>query len=146
MMTIEELGNLGDFLAAIATIITLIYLALQIRQNTSLLKLSKTRGTQEDADRWRTILIENKDVASIYRRGLADPDSLDADDRLRFRMLHDQLFFGWQAIFSQDPHNPKVPVGFIESTFRQPGGRLYWEKSKHRFSPDFVAYIDKFAD
>ena len=66
-MTIEELGNLGDFLAAIATIITLIYLALQIRQNTSILKLSELRGIQDDADRWRSLLIENKDVASIRR-------------------------------------------------------------------------------
>ncbi len=141
-MTIEELGNLGEFLAAIATLITLIYLALQIRQNTSLLQLSETRGTQEDADRWRSLLIENKDVASLYRRGLADYDSLDADDRLRFRMLHDQLFFGWQAIFSQHPRHPRVPSGFIKSTFRQPGGQQYWEKSKHRFSPEFVAFVD----
>ncbi|MEZ5503621.1 MAG: hypothetical protein R3E50_13530 [Halioglobus sp.] len=142
-MTIEELGNLGDFLAAIATIITLIYLALQIRQNTSLLKLSELRGIQDDADRWRAHLIENKDVASVYRRGLLDPESLDADDKLRFRMLQDQLFFGWQATFSQNPTNPMLAPGFIESTLKNPGGSLYWQKSKFRFNKDFAAYVDQ---
>jgi hypothetical protein len=141
-MTIEELGNLGDFLAAIATIITLIYLALQIRQNTSLLKLSELRGIQDDADRWRSLLIENKDVASIYRRGLLDPESLDADDRLRFRMLQDQLFFGWQATFSQSPTNPKVVPGFIRSTLASTGGEMYWQKSKFRFNQEFVECVD----
>jgi hypothetical protein len=117
-MTIEELGNLGDFLAAIATIITLIYLALQIRQNTSLLKLSELRGIQDDADRWRSLLIENKDVASVYRRGLLDPESLDADDRLRFRMLQDQLFFGWQAIFFKIPLIPRLCQGLYKAPSR----------------------------
>jgi hypothetical protein len=32
-MTIEDLGNLGDLIAAIATVATLIYLAQQIRKN-----------------------------------------------------------------------------------------------------------------
>jgi len=144
-MTIEQLGNLGDFLAAIATIITLIYLALQIRQNTSLLKLSEVRGIQDDADRWRSLLIENKDVASVYRRGLLDPESLDPDDKLRFRMLQDQLFFGWQATFSQNPTDPKLAPGFIESTLTKPGGKLYWQKSKFRFNKDFAEYVDQLS-
>ncbi len=33
-MTLQDLGNIGEFVAAIATLITLIYLAAQIRQNT----------------------------------------------------------------------------------------------------------------
>ena len=32
-MTIQELGSLGELIAAIATVITLAYLALQIRQS-----------------------------------------------------------------------------------------------------------------
>jgi hypothetical protein len=49
MMTIAELGSLGEFLAAIATIATLIYLALQLRQNTAALKLSQMRAVDSDA-------------------------------------------------------------------------------------------------
>lgn len=30
-MTLEQLGNLGDVVAAVATVVTLAYLALQIR-------------------------------------------------------------------------------------------------------------------
>ena len=33
-VTLQDLGSLGEFIAAIATLATLIYLALQIRQNT----------------------------------------------------------------------------------------------------------------
>ena len=33
-MTLEDLGNLGEFIAAVAVVVSLVYLALQIRQNT----------------------------------------------------------------------------------------------------------------
>jgi len=141
-MTLEEMGNMGDFIAAIATIITLIYLALQIRQNTNLLKLSEVRGVQDDADRFRGLLIENKDVASIYRRGLTDPKSLDQEDKLRFRLLQDQLFFSWQASFLQQ-HSHAIHSSFILGTLDKLGGKMYWEKSKYRFNPKFAEYVDQ---
>ena len=34
-MTIVELGSLGEFLGSILTLVTLAYLAIQIRQNTA---------------------------------------------------------------------------------------------------------------
>ena len=32
---LDELGNIGDFLGGLAVVVTLVYLALQIRQNTA---------------------------------------------------------------------------------------------------------------
>ncbi len=37
-MTIQDLGSLGELIAAVATVATLVYLALQIRQNTHTLR------------------------------------------------------------------------------------------------------------
>jgi hypothetical protein len=37
---IENLGNIGDFIGGVGVVITLIYLATQIRQNTRSLRLS----------------------------------------------------------------------------------------------------------
>ena len=35
---LEDLGNLGDFVGGVAVVITLIYLAIQIRHNTGAVK------------------------------------------------------------------------------------------------------------
>ena len=143
-MIITELGSIGELLAAIATLGTVIYLALQIRQNSTLLQLAATKNTQDDADRWRAYLIENKDIASLYRLGMQDPDSLDADDRLRFRMLMDQLFYGWQAQFTQLDVDYHATREYWVQTLLAPGGRKYWETSRQRFNPVFVEYVDEF--
>ncbi len=37
-MTLQDLGSIGEFVAAVATLATLIYLALQIRQNSESVK------------------------------------------------------------------------------------------------------------
>jgi hypothetical protein len=88
-MTIAELGSPGEFVAAVATILTLVYLALQIRQSNRLLENSALRGIQYDADRWRAYLIDKKEVAGVYRNGLTKSKELDDEDRLRFRLLQD---------------------------------------------------------
>jgi hypothetical protein len=36
-MSLEDLGNIGEFVAAVAVIVSLIYLAVRIRQNTRVL-------------------------------------------------------------------------------------------------------------
>jgi hypothetical protein len=37
-MSLEDLGNIGEFVAAVGVIASLIYLAVQIRQNTDSLR------------------------------------------------------------------------------------------------------------
>ena len=44
-MTIQDLGSIGERLAAVATLATLFYLAVQIRQNTKAVRAAaNTRG------------------------------------------------------------------------------------------------------
>jgi hypothetical protein len=38
-MTLQDLGSIGEFVAAVATVATLAYLALQIRYNTKAIEL-----------------------------------------------------------------------------------------------------------
>ena len=43
-MTIQDLGSIGELIAAIATVATLIYLAVQIRANTTALRIEARRA------------------------------------------------------------------------------------------------------
>lgn len=141
-MSIEELGSIGELLAAVATIIALIYLALQIRQSNTLLQHERIRGVQDDADRWRSYVISDKELAKVYREGLRSPDSLDQDDQFRFLMLQDQLFFGWQYNFFSEAGIEMTASRFIANTLSQPGGRAYWKSRKTMFEQPFVDFVD----
>ena len=146
-MSISELGSIGELIAAIATIATLIYLALQLRQNTSAIRLSEMRAVEGDAKASRDVMIQNKDVAELYIVGLSSPETLDRADKLRFRMVLDQLFFEWQAQMQILKRTLNATDHFIAKTLSAPGGKLYWEKTPHEFfDPEFVAHVDKIRD
>ncbi len=122
-MTIQDLGSLGELIAAIATVATLAYLALQIRHNTRALEHAEQREILDDGNLWRSHLIQNPEIAELYRKGLLDPKALDPIERLRFRMLLDYLFVTWLYGFGQG--NSVAIKWFITSgaRLRDPAGR-----------------------
>jgi hypothetical protein len=75
---------------------------------------------------------------------MAAGDTLDQDDRLRFRMLMDQLFYGWQyTYFTTYPtEQPTAVKNLLITTLAQPGGMAYWERSKIRFDERFVQWVE----
>ncbi len=64
-MTINDLGALGSFLAAIAVFVTLVYLAKQVKQGNILAKLQVQQSMMEH------------DIAGLYKLA-ADPELLKA--------------------------------------------------------------------
>jgi hypothetical protein len=90
-------------ISAIAVVISLIYLAFQIRQNTSQID-QNTKAAQATAFdssiahamAARQAIFENEDVSRIYHAGSIDPDSLSEQDRLRYRLIvHNVLWSLW---------------------------------------------------
>ena len=65
-MTIQDLGSIGELIAAIATIATLVYLAIQIRQNTA----------QQKLDAYVSVQHGQNSVVDLLR----DPDMMRASD------------------------------------------------------------------
>ena len=77
-MSIQDIGAIGELLAAIATIGTLIYLAQQIRQNTKALSAASidsltNHGLQEL--RW------SSEILDLFEKSETDPESLTEVER-----------------------------------------------------------------
>ena len=98
-MNIQELGSLGELIAAIATIATLLYLSIQIRANTKATHLESRRTTQRQANEYSALIANNAEAASLFRRGLGDIESLDADERIRFVFRFGMLVSQTQSSF-----------------------------------------------
>lgn len=139
----DALGALGEIVGAVAVVVTLVYLAVQTRQNTEAVRHAFTRGVMEDANAWRFKIVEDPAVSELFRTGLRDPESLDANDRYRFRMLFDALVFHWQhAVVSGVP----IPEANITRVLSQPGGRWYWARAKDLLTPEFVDFVEGFLE
>lgn len=86
-MTIQDFGSIGELIAALATIATLFYLAVQIKKQAQESKLMATRDLAVEVRRVLEPLVTNKELAAIYRAGIRDYEALPDDDRLRLSIF-----------------------------------------------------------
>ena len=92
-MSLQDLGALGELVGAVAVVLTLLYVAAQIRQNTRSLRSATSfavnQALAEINGRW----VSNPDgFTDLWLRGCADLDSLTPLERERFsRQAYDLL-------------------------------------------------------
>jgi hypothetical protein len=148
-MNWEAIGAIGEVLGAAAVIITLAYLAVQIRQNSRQLERSvqAMRVAEDDAisrgfDLWRELLISDEKLSEIYIRGLDDLSALDPTERLRFNLLLSGYTWNvWKAWRSEDLISESSPEIF-RHLLRHPGGREWHASHRDFLSEAFRAVLD----
>lgn len=84
-MTIQDLGSLGELIAAIATVATLLYLATQIRHSNKALAESTSGQLNASYASINSRISSDAEFAEIFLRGRKDIDSLDPVELERFR-------------------------------------------------------------
>ena len=125
-MTIMELGALGEFVGAIAVVVTLAYLAIQIRQNTHAMeegkRLALAQTYQMRANELQEMLVRaaesehigpiiTKLTAAGYPEDVSSLEQLSALERGRFRQWQiaqqthwDNMFYQYQQGFLDDEY------------------------------------------
>ena len=65
-MSIAELGALGEFIASFGVLATLIYLAIQMRQNTQALRLNTAQVVTEELQRMFSLLASDEGLSKAF--------------------------------------------------------------------------------
>ncbi len=155
-MDLEGLGNLGDFIRGIAVVVTLVYLAAQIRQNTrqvqQSVELARAQAIKGAYSIEATLLTiaSDAEVARIFRSGLADYRSVSGDERLRFTMLMASLTAGISSNVVEQMalgiyKDPRISdqVVTLSKFLGLPGGCEWWKRNGAEHSPVFQEIINR---
>lgn len=145
-MNWDAIGAVGEVLGAAGVIVTLIYLALQIRQNTQALRAASVDSMTSIANGIRTNLFSDPNVTAIYMRGLADIESLNDLERERFRLLMTNALWALWNAYAQaqlgDSQSWDAQKPLLRRFLSQPGGDWYWQTYKKEFSKEFQKEVD----
>jgi hypothetical protein len=96
---LEALGDLGDFVGGLAVIATLIYLAVQVRRNTTALQTASRQEIVAGYRDYNRLSLE-PGAALVYAKGTRDYPDMPFEDRARFAtMLNDHALF-FQGAFA----------------------------------------------
>ena len=152
-MTIQELGSIGEFVAAIATIATLTYLAVQIRQNTAQARATATQDVlNSHREMIRELFAFNPELLQLFTKGINSFPSLAPNEKQLFHIvMSDFLLHGQNA--SQlhrkgvlDEHDAGVWVNFLVSIVRMPGLLDWWHAAREVLDPEWRAEIESQLD
>ena len=85
-MNWEAIGAVGEVVGAIGVIVTLLFLVIQLRRNTKVMQESNIieravaldRHT-DSVSRWRTVIAENEELATIWLKALTDEELNDVE-------------------------------------------------------------------
>jgi hypothetical protein len=147
-MNWEAIGSVGEIVGALAVFLTLIYLAIQIRQNTQAVQASAMDSANRQVSQIRERIFSDPEVANLYRRGNENPTSLNEDDTIRYRLLVHNILLALSNVFTQ-----AIFTGLSESTWKAqlpvltrvvstPGGKWFWNNYRNEFEESFRLTID----
>ncbi|MBT8078365.1 MAG: hypothetical protein KJO31_07290 [Gammaproteobacteria bacterium] len=153
-MTIQDWGAIGEIVGAIAVVVSLIYLAIQIRQNTHQIalsmessKLAAFERNVESGNRAREILVGDAALADLFLKGAADFANLDPTDRFRcdmlFRILFSSLQGGYVRVLTVggDVSTFSGPKSSVDALVRSPGIRQWLECTEPDWRPEFSQLV-----
>ena len=112
-MNWDAAGAIGELIGAPAVVITLIYLALQIRHSN---ELAQATAHEQATDQWceTSSPLLDRTLAELFIRGCDSYVELDPTDRLRFATLFSNQVFQFETVFE------KRKRGFVDDTFVEP--------------------------
>jgi len=100
-MTIQDLGAIGDLVGGIAVVVTLIYLAIQIRQNTKV-NASLIRQNFYDATQQQMLhAVESPGFNELIHRGWSTDSSLTDGEQVQVWRHMQGVLMGYQGAFEQ---------------------------------------------
>ena len=153
-MTIQDWGAIGEIIGAAAVVASLIYLAVQIRQNTRRMtltlesaKLAAFERNVESGNRTRELLISNPELADLFLRGVTDYEGLRPTDKFRCDLLFRNVFssiqggYVRQQAIDNDAARLSGAVAVVDSLVKSKGVRDWLADNTPDWRPEFAACV-----
>jgi hypothetical protein len=150
-MTLEELYYLSQIVAVIAIFGSLIFVGVQLRQNTRATQMASLQSVLDGCrDRFFVPGYTDPDMLRMFAQGLTDMNGLSADDKRKFNFLLFDQCFQMQHVMQLHEHGTLSKVDFdawlyyVGSLFKCPGGADMWPYIKTSITPTIRDLIEGF--
>lgn len=146
---LEAIGNIGELVAAIATVATLFYLAVQIRHGATASQAASQQALLDTFFESAWELGRDMERARVVGAGLVAFDSLSERDKTSFTLILGRFVGNIEkglrlraADLIDDATLDSVATGMVAS-IRAPGGQEWWQSYRLAANPLVVEYLDR---
>src|SRR5216117_2507085 len=146
----DAIVAISQLVAAVGITLSLVFVGLQVRQNTAALQRNEHNSTMTQWSVIRMAIARDRDLAELMTAGLHGERAMDAADQLRLEQMLAE--HAWAAFHILDRTQRGVfPKGTFELTagpllrslLKTPRGEAWWSSAKREgFIPAFILDVD----
>ena len=145
-MTLQDWGALGELIGGVAIIVSLIYVAFQIRQST---RATRAATSQTFTDQYIRVIspLHEAGFSEIYWRGPPGLDNLQGSDKVTFVAYVAMILRTFESFYLQEKDGAfdsrlfgPWTLTFVD-LFANDGPREVLEIRKHQFNAEFIEFL-----
>ncbi len=146
-MNWEAIGAASELVAAVCVIVSLLYLAVQVKNNTESARTSTYQSVVCEFGALNRAMASTPDLSILYIKGMEDFDSLSTEEKARCSQLFFVSFRNFENMYYQ------YKKGYLEDdvwlgwqrlmlTYHaRPGFQVWWAMRADVFSKSFVDFL-----
>ena len=147
-MNWEAIGAIGEVLGGGAVVISLVYVGIQIRQNTAEMRSVSTQTFISHRSDANFYIANNPELSKLLATAVHGFEELEPHEQFQFKAYCFAFYNQFDFAFHQFK-NGRLEEKFwarmeneIPSTLLLPGVSAWWEQDKVRYTPEFVEYAE----
>ncbi len=146
-MTLEEIYYIGQTIAVIALVLSLVFVGVQIRQNTRATRAASHNEVSNSLNEINRMFAENADLTRIWIAGAESRQVLTAEERWRFDATMRAYMHVCETMFIQaglgtgDKSIMRAEEDGIRTVLASRGGGEWWAENPYGFCAEFRAYV-----
>ncbi|MEM7220971.1 MAG: hypothetical protein AAF515_21605 [Pseudomonadota bacterium] len=151
-MTLEDVSNIGELIGGIGVLVSLIYLAIQVRQNTLAQRAESRLAATRSWTEWYVLGAQDPEIVRIMNDGFLNPSELTSADRGRFLWMVGTIASKIEEMYSQhkagliDDSLWNKYRGVLAVQLENPLAKEWWDSQAAPFSDDFRYSIESTPD
>lgn len=148
-MDTQSLANIAEFVGAVAVVVSLIYIAREVRQGTDAQRMENFARALDRIAETQAGIGRNPELMKIWSRGFADPTKLTNAQRLQMTWLLYEAMGPFEFLFIADNKGALPPgvwqrwSGTLAWWVSYPGVQAWWRAKPYPFTDEFSRYVDQ---
>jgi hypothetical protein len=147
-MTLDQFGNIGEIIGALGVIISLAYLAMQIRKNTEAERTSTYQSIVSDFGALNNTMASTPELSYLFVQAMEDYHQLSSDEKARISQLFFQSFRYFENMYYQQQKgylDKEVWTGWkrlMLTYYSRPGFQTWWKHRRDVYSEPFAIFLE----
>ncbi len=148
-MPLDQLANIAEIGAAALLIVSLIYVGIQIKQNTKATEISTSHAFIDTFSETVLEICRRKEFTDIYWRGLSGLSNLQGSEVAAFGAWTISTFRTWESFYYQwqeGVFDDRLWAGYkiqFCDLFGYPGIQEFWTLRRHQFNEGFREFVEQ---